>query len=114
MAVVAVNSARISIVIPALNEEGCIIRTLGKLQAMRQRGHELIVVDGGSIDNTRAVSEALADQLIQSPPGRARQMRAGAAVANGSVIWFLHADTLPADDAALRSRDHCDDRVDQW
>ena len=99
MAVAAVNSAMISIVIPALNEAGCITRTLDKLQAMRQRGHELIVVDGGSIDNTLAVSEALADQLIQSPQGRASQMRAGAAAANGSVIWFLHADTLPVNDA---------------
>ena len=114
MAVVAVNSARISIVIPALNEEGCITRTLGKLQAMRQRGHQLIVVDGGSIDNTLAVSEALADQLIQSPPGRAKQMRAGAAVANGSVIWFLHADTLPVDDADLLILKALEPNISRW
>ena len=46
MAVVAVKSDRISVVIPVLNEAGCITRTLDRLQAMRRRGHELIVVDG--------------------------------------------------------------------
>ena len=99
VAVAAVNPARISIVIPALNEEGCIARTLERLQAMRQRGHELIVVDGGSTDNTVTVSTALADRLVRAPRGRASQMRAGAAVANGTVIWLLHADSLPVDGA---------------
>ena len=101
MAVAAVSPARISVVIPALNEEGRIARTLDRLQAMRQRGHELIVVDGGSDDKTVAVSTALADRLIRAPQGRASQMRAGAAVAKGSVIWFLHADTLPVDNADM-------------
>ena len=101
MAVAAVKSDRISVVIPVLNEAGCITRTLGRLQAMRRRGHELIVVDGGSDDETMAVSHSLADQLIQAPRGRASQMRAGAAAANGSVIWFLHADTLSVPDPDL-------------
>ena len=114
MVVAAVNSARISVVIPALNEAGCITRTLDKLQAVRQRGHELIVVDGGSIDNTLAVSKALADQLIVSRPGRARQMRAGAAAANGSVIWFLHADTLPAADADLLIQNALEPDINRW
>ena len=114
MAVAAVNSARISIVIPALNEAGCITRTLDKLQAMRRRGHELIVVDGGSTDNTLAVSEALADQLIQSPQGRASQMRAGAAAANGSVIWFLHADTVPVNNADVLILSALEQHESRW
>jgi rSAM/selenodomain-associated transferase 2 len=101
MAVAAVSSTRISVVIPVLNEAGYIARILDRLQAMRRRGHEIIVVDGGSDDETLAVSYSLADQLIQAPRGRASQMRAGAAVARGSVIWFLHADTIPVADADL-------------
>ena len=101
MAGVAVSTARISVVIPALNEAGNITRTLESLQAMRQRGHEVIVVDGGSDDETMAVSQPLADQVVQAPRGRANQMRAGAAVASGSVIWFLHADTVSLESADL-------------
>jgi rSAM/selenodomain-associated transferase 2 len=99
MAGAVVSTTRISVVIPALNEAGNITRTLDSLQGMRQRGHEVIVVDGGSDDETMAVSQSLADQVIQSPRGRANQMRAGAAVANGSVFWFLHADTVPVEGA---------------
>jgi rSAM/selenodomain-associated transferase 2 len=101
MAGAAVSTTRISVIIPALNEAGNIARTLDSLQAMRQRGHEVIVVDGGSDDETMAVSQSLADQVIRSPRGRANQMRAGAAVASGSVIWFLHADTVPPESADL-------------
>ena len=98
---VAVSTTRLSVVIPALNEAGNITRTLDSLQAMRQRGHELIVVDGGSSDETITSSQPLADQLIQAPRGRANQMRAGAAVASGSILWFLHADTVPPESADL-------------
>jgi len=113
MAAAAVKSARISVVIPVLNEAGYITRTLDRLQAMRRRGHEIIVVDGGSDDETMAVSHSLADRLIQAPRGRASQMRAGAAVANGSVIWFLHADAIPVDNAdslILNALARCDSR----
>jgi len=101
MAGAAVSAARISVVIPALNEAGNIIRTLARLQAMRQRGHEVIVVDGGSTDETMMVCQSLADQVIQAHRGRANQMRAGATSASGSVIWFLHADTVPPENADL-------------
>jgi len=103
--VAAVNSIRISVIIPALNEAGCIARTLDSLQAMRRRGHEIIVVDGGSNDETMAISHSLADQVVRASRGRANQMRAGADVANGSVIWFLHADTLPVESADLLIQD---------
>ena len=93
MAVVAVNPGRLSVIIPALNEAGCIVDTLKALQPMRQRGHEVILVDGGSCDATRSLAEPLVDRLLTSSPGRATQMRAGVTVAQGDVFWFLHADT---------------------
>ena len=109
-----VAAVKVSIVIPALNEAGCIARTLDRLQAMRQRGHELIVVDGGSDDDTMAISQSLADQVLRAPRGRANQMRAGAAAANGSVIWFLHADTVPVDDADLHILEALVQHDTQW
>lgn len=65
---------------------------------MRARGHEVIVVDGGSRDGTAALASDQVDQVLQAPRGRARQMNAGARVASGEMLLFLHADTrLPAD-----------------
>ena len=89
----------ISIVVPVLNEAGGIVDTLEALQGMRRRGHEIIVVDGGSTDDTRHLCAPLADWVIPAAAGRARQMQAGAAVARGSVLWFLHADTRAPQDA---------------
>lgn len=89
---------RITIVIPAFNEEACLAGTLKSLQALRQHGHELIVVDGGSDDETVAVARPLADRTMSAAKCRAQQMNAGAAVATGDVLLFLHADSqLPAD-----------------
>lgn len=87
----------LSIIIPVLNEADHIADLLADLQGLRRRGVELIVVDGGSEDATLARARGMADHLLSSPPGRARQMNAGAAVAQGEVLLFLHADTrLPA------------------
>jgi len=89
----------LSIIIPVLNEAGTVVRTLSALQPLRAAGHEVIVVDGGSLDETRAISEPLSDRLIQSPRGRSRQMNAGAHVAGGEVLLFLHADSLLSEGA---------------
>jgi rSAM/selenodomain-associated transferase 2 len=105
---------KISTIIPVLNEAGTIENTLCNLQAMRQRGHEVIVVDGGSMDGTLEMAAPLVDRTLQSKRGRAIQMHAGAINAGGDIFWFLHADTLVPDDAdhsiltALdtRSRNH--------
>ena len=86
--------ARISIIIPALNEAAGIAETLRPLQPLRARGHEVIVVDGGSADETMDIARPLADRVIASEPGRARQQNAGAGAATGDVLLFLHADTL--------------------
>jgi rSAM/selenodomain-associated transferase 2 len=90
--------AQISIIIPALSEAAGIGATLAALQPLRSRGHDVIVVDGGSEDGTPELARPLADRVIAAPRGRASQMNAGAAEARGDVVLFLHADTvLPAD-----------------
>lgn len=94
----------LSIIIPARNEAAGIAATLAPLQAMRSRGVEVIVVDGGSADATKAIAQPLADGVVDSAPGRARQMNAGARVARGDALLFLHADSrLPdSSDEAIR------------
>jgi rSAM/selenodomain-associated transferase 2 len=96
-------SSRLSIIVPVLNEAGCVAANLDALAPLRARGHELIVVDGGSRDGSVALSRERADAVLESAPSRARQMNAGAARARGEVLLFLHADTrLPAQaDAAV-------------
>jgi len=84
---------QLSVVIPALNEAAYIADTLQQLQALRARGHEVILVDGGSEDDTLQRAAALVDRCLSAPAGRARQMNAGAAAARGDILWFLHADT---------------------
>jgi len=93
MAAAAVNSRQLSVIIPTLNEAGCIQSTLQPLQPLRARGHEIILVDGGSNDATCDLGLPFVDQLLQSPSGRAEQMRTGASAAHGHILWFLHADS---------------------
>ena len=89
----------LSVVMPVFDEAAGIGATLRALTPLRARGHEVIVVDGGSADATVALASAGADRVIQGPRGRARQMNAGAAVAQGDVLLFLHADTVLPDAA---------------
>ncbi|HEX5128187.1 MAG TPA: TIGR04283 family arsenosugar biosynthesis glycosyltransferase [Usitatibacter sp.] len=89
---------KLSIVVPTLDEAAGIEATLAAVQPARRAGAEVIVVDGGSSDATRALAAPLADRVIESARGRAAQMNAGARVASGDALLFLHADTLlPAD-----------------
>ncbi|MDX1588888.1 MAG: TIGR04283 family arsenosugar biosynthesis glycosyltransferase [Oleiphilaceae bacterium] len=89
---------KISVIVPLLNEADGIATTLGPLQAWRIAGHEVILADGGSRDASREAARGLYDRWLDAPRGRARQMNAGAALARGDVLLFLHADTvLPAD-----------------
>jgi rSAM/selenodomain-associated transferase 2 len=90
--------AEISIIIPTLNEEAGIISFLIDLQPLRTHC-ELIVVDGGSDDNTVMLAESYVDVVIKSGKGRAMQMNAGAAAATAPILLFLHADTQLPDDA---------------
>ncbi|HHM05385.1 MAG TPA: glycosyltransferase [Gammaproteobacteria bacterium] len=85
---------RLSIIIPALNEGANITATLQPLQTLRRAGHEIIVVDGGSDDDTARQASPLSDNVISSLRGRARQMNTGADAAANDILLFLHADTL--------------------
>jgi rSAM/selenodomain-associated transferase 2 len=84
---------RLSIIVPVLDEAEGIGRALHALAPFRERGAEVIVADGGSSDRTAELARPLADKTITAPRGRAAQMNAGAAAAEGDVLLFLHADT---------------------
>ena len=109
---------RISVIIPALNEAPGLQQTLAPLLEWQARGHELILVDGGSQDATASIAAAAAVRVVRSEKGRARQMNSGAAAASGDVFLFLHADTeLPAAAdrliiSGLGSARHCWGRFD--
>lgn len=81
----------LTVIIPTLNEEDRVSDTLESVG--RQPSVEVIVVDGGSADLTRAIAEDWGARVIPAGPGRAAQMNAGAAIARGEVLLFLHADT---------------------
>jgi len=87
------KNTRISFIIPTLNEAQHIAATLDQLQAARQRGHEIIISDGGSDDSTLRLAKNKIDHHITSSAGRASQMNAAAEIANGDIFCFLHADT---------------------
>ena len=93
---------RLSIIIPVLDEAAGIVDLLQSLQDFRRLGTEIIVVDGCSSDDTAQLAAPHVDQMVNAPRGRGCQMNTGAAVANGHVLLFLHADTrLPAAAAML-------------
>lgn len=95
----------LSIVLPVLNEGAGVAPALRALAPLRACGVQVIVVDGGSTDDTLAQVRAVLEpdgQLIHAPRGRAAQMNAGARQACGDILLFLHADTqLPPDADAL-------------
>ncbi|MCX7067916.1 MAG: TIGR04283 family arsenosugar biosynthesis glycosyltransferase [Methylococcales bacterium] len=89
---------KFSIIIPALNEEQGIKDCLLALQHYRDQA-EIILVDGGSHDQTLSIATPLVDKVLKSEKGRARQMNVGANSATGDVLIFLHADTYLPDKA---------------
>jgi rSAM/selenodomain-associated transferase 2 len=83
----------VSVIIPALNEAELLPDTLSHVEA-NQKPHEVLVVDGGSTDDTVALANVAGAQVINSSQaGRAIQMNLGAARARGDIFLFLHADT---------------------
>jgi rSAM/selenodomain-associated transferase 2 len=89
---------RISIIVPALNEQECISGTLRSLQQLEGE-KEIIVVDAGSSDETRSLACAEGARVLVTSTGRGVQMHAGALEATGDVLWFVHADTVPPEHA---------------
>lgn len=94
---------RISIIIPTLNEAGSLGNTLQQLSILAPAPWEVIVVDGGSTDETVAIAQKAGAQVISSPgQGRSMQMNQGAVAATGEMLCFLHADTsVPIDLGAV-------------
>lgn len=97
----------VSIIIPTLNEAGCLERMLRHLAILAPAAEEILVVDGGSGDGTVALAQRVFSTfpatvttrvLICDRPGRSFQMNQGAVVATGDILCFLHADTLVPDD----------------
>lgn len=99
--------ARVSIIIPTLQEEHYLERTLRCLQILQPPPREIVIVDGGSTDRTLEIARAAKDNfatvavkvLTECDRGRSQQLNAGAAAARGEILCFLHADTLIPDDA---------------
>ena len=90
---------RLSIVLPVLNEAASLPGTLARLRRHFPEA-ELLVVDGGSSDETVALAAMDSVQVLHSQRGRARQMNTGAAAARGDYLLFLHADSEPGYTAA--------------
>ena len=87
----------VSIIVPVLNEAAVVSELIAGLQWYQTRC-EILIVDGGSRDDTVAQCERAGFKVIHSERGRARQMNAGAQAARGDILLFLHADTrLPSD-----------------
>lgn len=87
----AVRQTLVSVIIPVLNEATHLPNLLHPLQQIPNV--EVLLVDGGSTDNTVAIAQAHGIPVLSSPPGRAQQMNRGAKAASGSILLFLHADT---------------------
>jgi len=83
----------LTIIIPVLNEARILPDRLEALQFVRSRDVELIVVDGGSTDDSFDIASAQSDHTLKSPAGRAKQMNHGARHASTEWLLFLHADT---------------------
>ena len=84
---------RISVIIPTLNEEDYLLQIIGK--AREGFDVEVIVADGGSRDRT--LEQAVGARVVECAQGRAAQQNAGAAIADGQILLFLHADTMLPD-----------------
>lgn len=84
---------KLSIIVPMLNEAAGLPDLCEHLLPLARAGVEIIFVDGGSQDGSETIARAAGFRVSTSPPGRARQMNAGAAACSGDVLLFLHADT---------------------
>jgi rSAM/selenodomain-associated transferase 2 len=98
---------RVSIIMPVLNEESTIASTLAALSSLAPA--ELIVVDGGSTNRTREIVAYTPATLLTATRGRASQMNAGARIAQGEVLLFVHADTRPPASAIIDIRSALED-----
>jgi len=101
----------LSIIIPVLNEAAQLPDLLDSLTTINA---EVIVVDGGSVDDTPAIAKAHGVRLLQTGCGRAQQMHTGAQTASGDILLFLHADTRLPVQADDRVKQALADRKREW
>ena len=85
----------VSIIVPTLNEEAHIVDNVRNLEQLSGE-KEIIVVDGGSSDQTTTLVSAQNVRVLEASPGRGPQMHAGALASAGDILWFVHADTVPS------------------
>lgn len=97
------NVPSVSVIVPIFNEAFLIADFLRRLRRI-DPSLQVIVVDAASSDESVALAMPLADTVILAPRARASQMNAGAAIASGEVLWFLHADSSPPADAVEEIR----------
>src|SRR5450432_628637 len=105
---------KLSIIVPVLNEAQQLPHALECLAPARERGVEVIVVDGGSEDETLAAVARAGGRLVISSKGRARQMNTGARIAGGEILLFLHVDTALPENADRLIETAIADRQRVW
>jgi rSAM/selenodomain-associated transferase 2 len=98
----------ISIIVPVLNEAALLAEFLQSLRCLGD-DLEIIVVDGGSSDGSGKIAATFADRTVTAPRGRGSQMNAGAALARGEILWFLHADLRVQENAIEKIEAACAD-----
>lgn len=109
---------KISIIVPVLNEANELPHLLERLLPLMRHGIEIIIADGGSVDGSATLAECAGFKILHAPRGRARQMNAGAMLASGELLLFLHADTRLPEGATtlivqmLASKQFCWGRFD--
>ena len=104
--------SEVSIIIPTLNESDCLERTLDNLALLNPPPKEILIVDGGSQDNTLEIArQAGIPVLVSTQAGRSIQMNLGAEAAKGDFLCFIHADTLVPNDLTLLIEKTLSDRT---
>jgi rSAM/selenodomain-associated transferase 2 len=102
----------VALIIPAWNEAPNLEALAANIAALDPQPAEILLVDGGSSDDTQAVARRLGLPVLGAPKGRARQLNAGAAATRSAIILFLHADTrLPGDAVAVVEAAMADPRL---